>query len=76
MTLDILLDVLGAHLAALQSSGWPQPSGPSLGPAIYLDEADTQALLAELTRLKHSPHVSTEFAAVRVAAPPERAGAN
>jgi len=59
MTLDVFLKVLQTHRAALQSSAWPRPHGPSTGPALYLDAADTQALIAELTRLKdHKPSPS------------------
>jgi hypothetical protein len=49
MTIDLLLKLLRSHLAALQSSAWPCPYGPSDGPAIYLDAADTKALIKELT---------------------------
>jgi hypothetical protein len=52
MTLDLLLKLLRSHLAALQSSAWPRPHGPSNGPAFYLDAADTTALLAELTGIQ------------------------
>ncbi|MGE5245877.1 MAG: hypothetical protein ACM3SQ_16770 [Betaproteobacteria bacterium] len=52
MTLDLFLNLLRAHLAALQSSTWPEPHGPSCGPALYLDAADTRRLIAELTQLR------------------------
>ena len=52
MTLDLLLKLLRSHLAALQSSSWPRPHGPSNGPALYLDAADTNALLTELTGIQ------------------------
>jgi hypothetical protein len=52
MTLDLLLKLLRYHLAALQSTGWPRPHGPSNGPAIYLDAADTSALITELAGIQ------------------------
>ena len=52
MTLNLLADLLRGHLAALQSSAWPQPQGASSGPALYLDAAETQALIAELARVQ------------------------
>lgn len=59
MTLDGLLELLHTHSVALQSSTWPRPHGPFSGPALYLDLADTRALIAELTRL------TSELAAAR-----------
>ena len=52
ITLDLLLTMLRCHLAALQSSAWSQDGSLSHGPALFLDEADTQAAIAELRRLK------------------------
>ena len=52
MTLDLLLKLLRCHLAALQSTAWPRPHGPSNGPAIYLDAADTSALITELAGIQ------------------------
>jgi hypothetical protein len=33
-------------------SAWPRPHGPSNGPAIYLDAADTSALITELAGIQ------------------------
>lgn len=52
MTLDLLLKLLRCHLAALQSTAWPRPHEPSNGPAIYLDAADTSALITELAGIQ------------------------
>lgn len=52
MTLDLLLKLLRCHLAALQSNAWTRPHGPSNGPAIYLDAADTSALITELAGIQ------------------------
>jgi hypothetical protein len=52
MTLDLLLKLLRCHLAALQSNAWPRPHGPSNGPALYLDAADTSALITELAGIQ------------------------
>jgi hypothetical protein len=46
MTLDAFIDVLRMHAAGLRSGAW------SSGPALYLDAADTDALLAELVRMR------------------------
>jgi hypothetical protein len=46
MTLDLLRELLQAHLAALESPMWPRPHGVSSGPALYLDAAETRALIA------------------------------
>lgn len=51
MTVDLLLDLL-RDLAVLQSSARLSCRGPVIGPALYLDRADTQALIAELSRIK------------------------
>jgi hypothetical protein len=51
MTLDLLLRLLRSHLAALQSTAWPPPHGASNGPALFLDAAETSALIGELTGL-------------------------
>lgn len=75
MTIELLLNVLGTHLAALNSSTWSKP-GSSPGPALYLDAADTHALIAELTRLQPSPDAVRRLTGVqRPALPPEAAGA-
>lgn len=60
MTVDLLL-VLLRDLAALQSSAWPPCRGPVIGPALYLDRADTQALIAELTRIKEELATTRAF---------------
>jgi hypothetical protein len=52
MTLDVLLDMLLTHQTALKSGVWPRPHGPTSGPALFLDEADTRAAILELMRLK------------------------
>lgn len=52
MTLDVLLTLLRFHLAALESNEWPTPHGPHSGPALYLDAADTSALITELTAIQ------------------------
>jgi hypothetical protein len=52
MTLDLLLKLLRCHSAALQSSAWPRPHGPSKGPALYLDAADTGAPITELAGIQ------------------------
>jgi hypothetical protein len=51
MTVEVFVEILRCHLAALRSSAWPRPGNSSTGPALYLDEADTQAAITELTRL-------------------------
>jgi hypothetical protein len=53
ITLDLLLTMLRCHLAALQSSAWSEDGSLSNGPALFLDEADTQAAIAELHRLQN-----------------------
>ena len=58
MTLDLLLELLRSHLAALRSSGWPHPHGPSNGPALYLDAADTSALITELARIRRKLEIA------------------
>ena len=52
MTLDSLLAMLRCHLAALQSAEWPRVDDSSTGPALYLDAADTEAAIRELSRLR------------------------
>ena len=52
MTLDLLLKLLRTHLVALQSPAWPRPHGVSNGPALYLDAADTRALITELVSIQ------------------------
>ena len=52
MTLDFLIAMFRCHLAALQSSAWPSNDPTSKGPALYFDEADTLAAIAELSRLR------------------------
>ena len=52
MTLDSLLAMLRCHLAALHSAEWPRVGDSSSGPALYLDAADTQAAIVELSRLR------------------------
>lgn len=59
MTVELFIEVLRSHLAALQSSVWPKPHGASTGPALYLDIADTRALITALTQ---SPHVEAQRA--------------
>lgn len=51
MTLERIIDLLRAHEAALRSSEWTRPHGPSAGPALYLDLVDTRGAIAELTRV-------------------------
>lgn len=58
MKLDQFVDLLRAHLAALQSSAWPKPSGPLTGPALFLDHADTEELIALLERLRRGRRAS------------------
>ena len=49
MNLELLLAQLRAHLAALRSSAWSR--GPEAsGPILFLDIADTEAMVAELMR--------------------------
>jgi hypothetical protein len=60
ITLELLLTMLRCHLAAVQSSAWSQDGSLSNGPALYLDEADTRAAIAELRRLQR------EVGAIRV----------
>jgi hypothetical protein len=52
MTLDLLLKLLRTHWVALQSPAWPRPHGVSNGPALYLDAADTSALITELVGIQ------------------------
>jgi hypothetical protein len=47
MNIDLLLDLLRSHLAALKSHNWP-----GSGPAFYLDASETQALIVELTAIR------------------------
>jgi hypothetical protein len=51
VNLDFLLSQLRTHLAALRSSAWSR-GGEASGPILYLDIADTEAMIAEFTRLK------------------------
>jgi hypothetical protein len=77
MTIELLLNVLGTHLAALNSPTWSK-LGSSPGPALYLDASDTQALIAELTRLRPSPDAVRMLTGVQLPGPvlpPEAAGA-
>lgn len=53
MTVDLFLELLHAHLAALRSASWRDGDAQALGPALFLDAVDTQALIAELTQLRH-----------------------
>lgn len=68
MNLEALIHLLRVHQVALRSTMWPDPHGPQTGPALYLDLADTQALIDELTR------VQSELAAMRVTAAARTAG--
>jgi hypothetical protein len=52
MTLDVFIRMLQAHLAALRSPFWLHPHDVGNGPALFLDVADTKALLAELIRVR------------------------
>lgn len=52
MTIELFLELLHAHLATLRASSWVDPETAARGPAFYLDAVDTQALIAELRRLK------------------------
>jgi hypothetical protein len=61
MTLDVFIKLLRSHLAALQSSAWPEPHDISNGPAIFLDAAETRELLAELDRLSPVAAADTEL---------------
>jgi hypothetical protein len=67
MTLDVFIRMLQSHLAALNSNEWPQPHGPVNGPAFFLDEEDTRALIAELTRVRDQAAAGTP--AVKTAGP-------
>jgi hypothetical protein len=76
MTLDLFIRMLQSHLTALESPLWPQPHGPSTGPAFFLDADDTRALIDELTRIRDEHRANTPTAAPgsksRNAAAPER----
>jgi hypothetical protein len=76
MTVDLFIDLLRAHRAALQSSVWPEPHSASSGPALYLDAADTEALIAALTQTEpaETPGVEHELIARRAYALYERRG--
>jgi hypothetical protein len=52
VTIELFLELLHAHLAALRSPLWRDADGAARGPALYLDAVDTQSLIAELMRLK------------------------
>lgn len=76
MTVDLFIRMLQSHLTALDSSLWPQPHGPSNGPALFLDADDTRALIDELTRIRDerraNPSPAGAGSGPRNAAAPER----
>jgi hypothetical protein len=51
MTLDVFLQLLRGHQAALQSSLWSCDAPSPIRPALYLDQAETEAVITELTGL-------------------------
>ncbi len=65
MTVDLLIDLLRSHLAALQSNAWPRPHGVSNGPALFLDADDTRALIDELASMRRlSPAAAESSSAI------------
>jgi hypothetical protein len=52
MKVDMLIDLLRSHLAALESPVWPAPHDASNGPVFFLDAGDTRELIAALTKLR------------------------
>ena len=61
MTLDLFIQILHTHLAALESSAWPKPHNRINGPALFLDIADTKALIDELARVKAESLASSDL---------------
>ena len=51
MTLEVFLQLLRCHQAALQSSLWSHDAPASARPALYLDKAEADAIIAELAKL-------------------------